>query len=257
VLKLTKKNLAYLTIPLVALLLISSISPALRSPIITTLKYPLKLFTFVCRETGAFIFFHQNYAQNERLAKENSFLKNKFNEANEIYQENQRLKELLSFKQKTPFKVIAAFVIGHAADNWSAVVIVDKGENNGIRRGQVVINYLGLVGRVIETARSTSKIMLINDPNLSVSAIVQRSRQEGLITGTLGNSMAMKYLPADADIEVSDTILTSGFTSNYPKGILIGTVAGIGAEFSGLSRYAIVKPAVDLSSLEEVLIIIQ
>jgi len=257
VLKLTKKNLSYLAISVVALLLLSSISPALRAPVITTLRSPLKLFTFVCRETGALIFFHHNYSQNERLAKENSFLRNKINEAGEIYQENQRLKELLSFKQKTPFRVIAASVIGHAADNWSSVVIVDKGENSGIRRGQAVINYLGLVGRVIETARSTSKIMLINDPNLSVSAIVQRSRQEGLITGTLGNSMAMKYLPADADIEVSDTILTSGFTSNYPKGILIGTVAGIGAESSGLSRYAIVKPAVDLSGLEEVLIIVQ
>ena len=256
-LKLTKKNLSYLAISLVALLLLSSISPALRPTVVSILKSPLKIFTFVCRETGALIFFHRNYAQNERLEKENGFLKTKLNEANEIYLENQRLKESLSFKQKSPFKVIAAAVTGHAVDNWSSVVIVDKGENNGIRRGQAVINYLGLVGRVIETGRASSKIMLINDPNLNVSAIVQRSRQEGLITGTLGNSMAMKYLPADADIEVSDVIVTSGFTSNYPKGILIGTVAGIGLEFSGLSRYAIVMPAAELSSLEEVLIIIQ
>jgi rod shape-determining protein MreC len=120
-----------------------------------------------------------------------------------------------------------------------------------------VVNYLGLVGRVIEVSGSASKIMLINDPNLSVSAIAQRSRQEGLVTGTLGNSLVMKYLPADADIEISDTVVTSGFSSNYPKGILIGTVTSINTEFSGLSRYALIKPAAGLSGLEEVLIIVE
>jgi rod shape-determining protein MreC len=257
VLKLTKKNLSHLAIYLVIALLLLSSLPALRAPLINTLKFPLALFSFVCRETGALIFFHHNYAQNQRLEKENRFLRSKLNETNEIYLENQRLKQQLSFKQKSPFKVIAAAVIGHAADNWSSVIIVDKGQNSGIKRGMAVINYLGLVGRVIEASGFTSKIMLINDPNSSVSAVVQRSRQEGLVTGTLGNSMVMKYLPADADIEIQDAIVTSGLSVNYPKGILIGTVTSINREFSGLSRYAIIKPAENLPSLEEVLIIVQ
>jgi len=68
--------------------------------------------------------------------------------------------------------------------------------------------------------------------------------------------LIMKYLPKDSDIKASDIIITSGLTDNYPKGLLIGRVISIGEEFSGLSRYAIVKPAVDLSNIEEVLIII-
>ncbi len=135
-------------------------------------------------------------------------------------------------------------------------MIIDKGSYNGIKRGFVVINHLGLVGRVIETGDYTSKIMLINDPSLGVSAIAQRSRQEGLVSGTLGRSLIMKYLPKDADIQVSDVIITSGLTEAYPKGLLIGSVINIGEEFSGLSRYAIIKPAVNLSGIEEVLVII-
>ncbi|MFA5155892.1 MAG: rod shape-determining protein MreC [Candidatus Omnitrophota bacterium] len=256
-LKLTKKNLSYLAISLAALLLLSSFSPALRPSLTSALKFPLAVFSFFWNEAGALIFFHHNFSQNKRFERENGFLRNKLNEASEVYLENQRLKELLSFKQKTELKVIACRVIGRSADNWSSVIIVDKGRHSGIKRGMAVINYLGLAGRVIETSGSTSKIMLINDPNLSVSAIVQRSRQEGLVTGTLGNLMVMKYLPADADIEISDTVVASGLSSSYPKGILIGTVTSIATEFSGLSRYALIKPAVNLSNLEEVLVVIQ
>ncbi|MDD4894032.1 MAG: rod shape-determining protein MreC [Candidatus Omnitrophica bacterium] len=208
------------------------------------------------REAGGIIFYHHNMAQNERLRKEINFLKQKLNTTSEVYLENKRLKSLVSFKQKTPYRVVPAKVIGRSADNWSSIVIIDKGSYNGIRRGFVAINYLGLVGRVIEVGDTASKIMLINDPSLGVSCVVQRSRQEGLVSGTLGRSLIMKYLPKDADIQPSDPIVTSGLTSAYPKGLLIGTVVSIGEEFSGLSRYAIIMPAVNLSSIEEVLIII-
>jgi rod shape-determining protein MreC len=66
----------------------------------------------------------------------------------------------------------------------------------------------------------------------------------------------MKYLPRDADVQISDTIITSGLTEAYPKGLLIGRVVHVGEEFSGLSRYAVIKPAVNLAAIEEVLIII-
>jgi rod shape-determining protein MreC len=86
---------------------------------------------------------------------------------------------------------------------------------------------------------------------------VQRSRQEGLVTGTLGGNLIMRYLPEEPDIQVSDTIITSGLNGFYPKGLLIGTVIDVGKEFSGLSHYALVKPEAKLSNIEEVLIIIQ
>jgi len=257
VFKFKKKSIIYSLSCIFLLIFLSGLSPTFRAPLLNTLKYPLNLLTLFGRETRGIIFYHHNLIRNERLKKEIDLLKYKLNALDEISLENTRLKELLSFKQKSPYKVIAASVIGHSADNWPSLIIIDKGRHNGITSGMVVISYLGLVGRVIETTKSTSKIMLLNDPNFAVSGIVKRSRQEGLVCGTLGNSLMMKYLSSEADIKVSDTVITSGLTELYPKGLLIGTVIDIGEESSGLSRYAIIKPAVELSSIEEVLIIVQ
>ncbi|MBU0503430.1 MAG: rod shape-determining protein MreC [Candidatus Omnitrophota bacterium] len=202
------------------------------------------------------VFYHRNYVQNQKLKKEIDNLRRAFNEATEIYFENKRLKELLIFKKKSPYRFITSRVIGRDPDNWSAALIIDKGKSSGIKKGFVCITYLGLVGRVIESGDNISKIMMINDPNLGVSAIVQRSRQEGLVSGSLSGSLIMRYLSKESDIKINDNIVTSGLTENYPKGLLIGTVAGIGEDLSGLSRYAIIHPSVNLATLEEVLVII-
>ena len=170
--------------------------------------------------------------------------------------ENERLKKLFSIKQRSSFKVILARVIAGSADSWSSSIIIDKGSSSGIKRGMAVITYLGLAGRVVETTGSASKIMLISDPDLSISGIVQRSRQEGIVSGTLGANLIMRYLPEDSDIRIGDTVVTSGLSKACPKGLLIGSVIEIGREYSGLSRYAIIKPAVNLSSIEEVLVVI-
>jgi rod shape-determining protein MreC len=251
-----KKNLIYSASFVILLLFLSGLIPPLRTPLLDIFKLPLNLLNFTRHEITGIIFYHQHMAQNEKLRRENDLLKQKLITLNEVYLENERLNRLLSLKQKSSYRVIAAKVIGRPADSWSCAIIIDKGSYHGLKRGFVVINYLGLVGRVIETTFLTSKIMLINDPSLSVSAIVERSRQEGLVSGTLGSYLMMKYLPKDADIKVSDVILTSGLTSVYPKGLFVGTVIDIGEEFSGLTRYCLIKPAVNLSSIEEVLIII-
>lgn len=255
--KFKKKSLIYPCVVVCLLIFLSSLIPVLRIPLLDIFKHPLKLLTLIRREMEGIIFFHRNLVQNERLKSQIDLLRQKVNAADEIRLENSRLRQLLSFKQKSPYKVITAQVIARSPDNWSSVIIIDKGNYNGIKRGMVVITYLGLVGRIVETTEFTSKVMLINDINLGVSGVAQRSRQEGLVSGTLGGYLMMRYLPKDSDIRAYDVIITSGLTSIYPKGLLIGTVVDIGEEFSGLTRYAIIKPAVNLSNLEEVLIIVQ
>lgn len=254
--KLERKNLIIVAIACFFIVIAASIIPALRSPSLSTLKFPLNLLSALRREYGGFIYYRRNLLEMERLQKQAGLLRSKLNLTNEIYLENARLKEALSFKQKAPFKVIAARVIGRSPDSWASIIIIDKGTSSGIRRGMAAITYLGLAGRVIEAGDFAAKIMLINDPNLGVSSIVQRSRQEGLVTGTLGNNLILRYLPEGSDIKVGDTVVTSGLNAIYPKGTLIGTIADIGKEFSGLSTYAIIKPAVNLANIEEVLIVV-
>lgn len=252
-----KKKLIYSASFLLLFLLLSSIVTQFQTPLLDSLKYPLGLLTLIKREVEGMIFYHRNFRENERLKKERALLRHRLNATEEIYLENKRLVSLLSLKQKTTYKVVAGRVIGRSADNWYSMLIIDKGRYDGIKKGMVVINHLGLVGRVMENTASTSEIMLINDPNFSASCLVQRSRQEGLVCGTLGSSLVMRYLPKEADIKPSDTIVTSGLSPLYPKGLLIGKVVDMGVEFSGLTHYALIKPAVDLSSIEEVFIIVQ
>jgi len=239
------------------LLSVSFLIPTFRKPAMSVFFFPLKAVSLLKREATAIIFYHRNMVLSEKLLVKNDFLRKKINDLNEVLEENKRLRELISFKNNSGYKVIAAAVIGRDPSNWSSSIIIDKGSSRGIKKGNVSMTFLGLVGRVVEVNNTTSKIMLINDPALSVSAVIQRSRQEALVCGSLGGSLIMKYLPKDSDIKIDDAVVTSGLTQNYPKGLLIGTVEDIGEEFSSLSRYAVIKPAVNLSNLEEVLIILQ
>lgn len=255
--KIKKKSLITLTVFSLLIILFLSLSHILRASFFNALSFPLNVFSLMRREAGAMIFYHRNFRQNEILKKQSDFLKNRLNTYNELILENSRLKQILSFKQKSPFRLTASRVIGQSPDSWSSSIVIDKGRFNGIRRDMTVITYLGLVGRIVDAQEFTSKVILISDPNIGISALSQRSRQEGLVSGTLGENLIMRYLPLEPDIKINDIIITSGLNVVYPKGLLIGMVTALGREFSGLSSYAIIKPAVNLSDLEEVLVIVK
>ncbi|MFA5350383.1 MAG: rod shape-determining protein MreC [Candidatus Omnitrophota bacterium] len=254
--KLSRKTLVNLILAACAVLLISAFSPFFKDSVQKTLKPQLTLIDLLKRECAGIIFYHRNMIELSRLNNEAENLRRRLFDLREIEQENGRLKNLLSFKQRSSFRLVSARVIARSPDSWSSSIIIDKGRHNGIRRGMAVINTQGLVGRVIESAENSSKILLVNDPSQGISSIVQRTRQEGLVSGSLGSNLIMRYLPDNAQIAVGDTIITSELSQVYPKGLLVGKVINIGKEFSGLSRYAVVKPAADFSSVEEVLVII-
>lgn len=195
--------------------------------------------------------------QAQRLQNDLNLLRWRLFDLREVVQENARLKKLFNFKQKSPLRLVAARVIGRTVDSWSSSVVIDKGRYNGIKSKMAVICPQGLVGSIVESTDNTSKVLLINDPNQGIFSVVQRSRQEGLVSGTLGSNLIMRYLPDEAQIVVGDVIITSELSQSYPKGLFLGRVVNIGREFSGLNRYALVKPAVDLANIEEVLVVIQ
>ncbi len=230
--------------------------PSFRKSVVQIFRAPLSLISVLRKEFEGLIFYHRNYVQKDRLRRENDLLKNKLNESQELYQENKRLKQLLAVKKNSPYKVIAATVIGRDPSNWSSVVVVDRGKIHGVKTGNIAVNFLGLAGKVVETGSSAAKVMLVNDPNFAVSAQIQRTRQEGAVSGSLGGVLTMKYLSKSSEVNPGDVVVTSGLSESYPKGLLIGSVVESGDELSGLSRFAIVKPVVDPSNIEEVLIII-
>ncbi|HHU62654.1 MAG TPA: rod shape-determining protein MreC [Clostridiales bacterium] len=179
----------------------------------------------------------------------------------ELERENRRLKALLDFKQDNQgWVVTGARVIGKSPGNWFNMLAVDKGSNDGVQQNMTVVSQNGLVGRVVEVSTTWSKVLAIVDGRSSVSAIVERTRDNGVVRGN--NTLVfedglctMYYLPDDSEVIPGDKVITSGLGGVFPKGIYIGEVTEVVKEKQNLFKYAVIKPAVDFQRIEEVLIV--
>lgn len=234
-------------------------SQSVSSPIRTRLSdlstLPLKAFHGISDLLKRITPFASLREENKFLRARIDLLNRKLEEAKLLSLENQRLKDILGFKNAIPYTTISAEVIGRDASNWSNSLIIDKGSAQGIRQSMAVISMKGLVGRVLEVGRYSSSILLISDPNSKVGVVIQRNRQGGILVGRPDGRCKIIYIALDSDVTKGDKVITAGFGSVFPKGILIGEVAEVGKEPGRLYKYAIVVPAQDMTKLEEVLCI--
>lgn len=196
-------------------------------------------------------------AENERLYKELARLMSENNRLEEYKLESERLSRLLQFKEAVPHDTVAARVIARDPSNWLSTFVIDKGRRYGIAKDMVVIAPEGLVGRVTSVTEDTATVWPIVDPQSAVGGIIQRSRTLVLVEGLAGEAglCALKALTPDADIKVGDEVISSGYGGIFPKGLLIGRVQEVREARYGITKTALVKPAVDLTRLEEVLVV--
>ncbi len=166
-----------------------------------------------------------------------------------------RLQALLGFKEQFIAKTTAAQVIGSSGSEQSRVVYLDKGAKDGIANGMAVISADGVVGKVIAVYKGTSQVLLINDQQSGVGTILEQSRLQGVVKGTASGALVIDKIMTDEDVKPGDRVLTSGGDQIFPKGLPVGTVsrATKGTEFLQIA----VKPAAELSHLEEVLVIMK
>lgn len=176
----------------------------------------------------------------------------------EIEQENLRLRNLLQFQEAVEHQVLPAQVIGRNPSNWFSTLTIDKGVKHGIKVDMPVVTNQGLVGKVVEVDPSHAKVQLLISPSSGISAIVQRTRDNGVLIG-LSNPVGytrITRLNQYADIQEGDVIISSPLTGIYPKGLVIGRVVEVYDDPVSLERSALVRPEVDFERLEEVLIIV-
>jgi rod shape-determining protein MreC len=165
------------------------------------------------------------------------------------------LSRLLDLKTRTRLETMAAEVIAGPATPDFRTITIGKGTAAGIRPDMGVLAPNGVVGRVIVPSASASKVQLLIDRNAAAGALVERSRSQGVVLGEGDSTMRLDFISSTADIKVGDTIVTSGVDGIYPKGFLIGKVEKV--ERSGASYKNIqVQPAVDFSTLEDVLVVL-
>lgn len=254
-----KKIVKALIIISVATLIIltSSAARLIRINITDTTSPVLKVF-------HSLLGFLDNIAPFAALREENRILHERLDlltrmaeETEAIHDENVRLRNLLNFQKMIPYTSIPAQVIGRDPSNWSNSLIIDKGSAGGIKQSMAVMSTRGLVGRIVEVGKNSSKVLLITDPNLKVGIMIRRNRQGGVMVGRPAGRCKVIYISLDSDVKKGDKVISAGFGSIFPKGILIGDIESVGKEEGRLYKYAIVKPSQDLSKLEEVLCIIK
>ena len=217
---------------------------------------PIRLVMYPWQEIKKLLFFHSTYAKYVRLSAEVDRLQKQWIEQKELSLENNRLQELLDFKQRMVYPSVGAHVVGRDPSSWSSSVIIDRGKKHGIRQGMPVVSGLGVIGKVVEVGAFMSRVILLTDPNFSAGAVVQRTRENGLVTGTLQGLCRMKYISSDADIKAGDKIITSKLSYFFPEGFLIGVVKRVEESQSSPTLECLIAPAVNLSELEEVLVLL-
>jgi rod shape-determining protein MreC len=167
-----------------------------------------------------------------------------------------RLQTLLAFKEQFIAKTVAAQVIGSSGSDLSRIVYIDKGEDAGLKRDMAVITADGVVGKVLQVFPSVSQVLLINDQTSGVGTILEKSRLQGFLKGKPNGQVALEGIMTDEDVAPGERVLTSGGDQIFPKGLPVGVVTSVG-KGKDLFLNINVKPASDLSKLEEVLVLVE
>ncbi len=199
-------------------------------------------------------------AENRELKQGVRALEERVSRLKEYERENEELRKLLQFREKSKLEEVLAGsmgteVVGRNPTNWYRTLVIDRGERDGLKRNMVVVSREGLVGRITEVGFTTSQVMLILDEESCVSAIVERTKEHGIVEGKLTHTLRMKYLSGKTEVMAGDVVYSSGLGGIYPKGLLIGRVKNVERADYGLTMSAEVEPAVDFSRLENVLVL--
>ncbi len=182
---------------------------------------------------------------------------------NEEHLENQRLRQLMEFRQNLDYRVIPAEVLAAEPNRRYFSIMIDKGSGNGVNRNMPVVNVNGLVGKVVEATTSSAVVQLMIDPNFRASAQDEKTRVLGIIKLWSGSRLRLDNVPLQEEVNVGDRIITSGLGGIFPSGIKIGVITAMeGVQDSskldrsfGIFKMIEVTPYVGFNSLDEVFVL--
>lgn len=197
-------------------------------------------------------------AENDELHTQLADLQVRLQEQRALAARSARLQELLDLRTSTSLPTVAAEVIGGSPNPGMLTVTIDRGSADGVQPNMAVIAPRGVVGRVIgPVAAHASRVQLILDRNAAVGALLERTRVGGMVAGTEDDEppLRMELVSNLADVKPGDTVVSSGVDGIYPKGFAIGTIESA-RPGPRLHQVITVRPAVDFSSLEEVLVVL-
>jgi rod shape-determining protein MreC len=251
--------LALIIIGLIALALGGYLSPLSRlalAPLISAQTWLSTRFQTIQNYVNAPQDLSRLRQRNMELEAEVSRLQAEIIDLKQQLSETRILSALVDFARVNPEnRYVAAAVIGRDPSPFVRYVIVNRGSDDGLRRGMPVVTQQGLVGRIDAVTAGAARIQLITDPDSAVDIRLEPSTAQAVLRGSVTGELDLQMIPQSAVVQVGDLVLTSGLGGNYPPDILIGQTTSVRSRETDLFQQASVQPVVDFSQLQIVLII--
>ena len=199
-------------------------------------------------------------AENEALKADIAQMEDVARQADSVGRENERLRALLNLKAThEDYVLVDAYIIGWSSTDFTNTYTINRGTDAGIQENMCAITANGeVVGLVTEAGTNYAVVKTVLDSTLEISGTISSTGNNGMVSGGYIDGheklLQMNYLPSDSIIRNQDQVVTSGSTV-YPRGLIIGYIVDAGFEETGVAKYALMEPAADIDSMEQVFII--
>ena len=229
--------------------------------VLTPIRTGVSKLTDGAEQLYSYIFGYEALAtENEKLKEQLSQMQDDARLADSLARENERLRGMLELQTSNPdYKYADGYIISWDSNDWSSTFTINQGTNAGIEVNMCAITANGeLVGLVSEVGTNYAIVKSVLDSSLEISATISSSGYNGMIKGgytvDMPDMLMMNYLPSNATIHINDQVVTTGSTV-YPRGLVLGKVIDAGYDDTGVAKFAIVDPAVNINELEQVFVI--
>jgi len=194
--------------------------------------------------------------ENQQLRSRLAELEEENLQYREALIQSERLERIDKMRGESDLPMLPAEVASRELSPWYRSLLIDRGRKNDVHAGMPALTEDGVVGLVTAASPHAARVMLLLDRQSAVDALVQRSRTRGIVRGLGTDELEFEYTPGGADVQVGDTVMTSGLGGVYPKGLRIGEVVSATTEGSRLVQRAKLRPAVDFARLEQLFVVL-
>jgi len=197
--------------------------------------------------------------ENKRLAVSNKELQAINQTLRDLESENNRLRRAMQYRERAAFQLVPARVIARDASSWWNTIKIDRGTADGLESDMPVLTESGLVGKTTTVAEHAATVILISDENCKVASSIEGTREQGIISGERASgssqpALCMRFLSKTANLKPGQKVYSSGVGGVYPAGVFIGAIKEF--RVRELDGYATLLPAVDLTTLEDVFVVL-
>lgn len=191
-----------------------------------------------------------------QLQESNATLSQMVVELEEYRQEANRLESLIGLHDAYGFTSVAARVTGYSSDSYNRIITIDVGSASGVTEGLPVMGTTGVVGQVISVSTYSSQVRLLNDTQSGVAVMLQSSRSEGILSGSVEGVLYLEGVDEGVEVTEGEAVITSGLGGGYFRGLVIGTVSKVEQRQGDATRTIVITPNASFDNISEVLVVL-